>query len=124
MTDIKGGNRRVMSASTLDGDKVVNNKGENLGKIEDIMLDLENGQVAYVVLSFGGIMGIGDKLFALPWDKLTVDLDNKRFVLNVDKELLDKAPGFDKDQWPDNKLDWIEGVYNYYGSKPYWNQAL
>src|SRR3569623_2906303 len=64
---------QVMAADTLQGDKVVNPKGENLGKIEDIMIDVASGRVAYAVLSFGGILGIGDKLFAIPWHALTLD---------------------------------------------------
>jgi sporulation protein YlmC with PRC-barrel domain len=75
----------VLSASTLSGDSVVNPQGEDLGKIEDIMIDLNNGQIAYAVLSFGGFMGMGDKLFALPWKSLSVDEENKRVVLDITK---------------------------------------
>ena len=57
----------VLTASTLKGDKVVNHKGEDLGKIEEIMLDLDDGRSGYAVLSFGGFLGMGDKLFAIPW---------------------------------------------------------
>ena len=77
---------RVLSASTLRNEKVVNAAGENLGLIEDYMIDLNNGRIAYCVLSFGGFLGMGDKLFAVPWSALTLDKENKRFVLNVNKE--------------------------------------
>jgi len=114
--------RRVLSASTLKGDKVVNLQGEDLGKIEDLMIDLERGRVAYAVLSFGGFLGMGDKLFAIPWEALAVDTSDKRFVLNVDKELLKRAPGFDKDRWPDmTDPAWGTELYGYYGYKPYWD---
>jgi len=114
--------RRVLSASTLKGDKVVNLQGEDLGSIEEIMIDLERGRVAYAVLSFGGFLGMGDKLFAIPWEALTVDTSEKRLVLNVDKELLKRAPGFDKSNWPDmTDRAWGTELYGYYGYKPYWD---
>jgi sporulation protein YlmC with PRC-barrel domain len=93
--------RRVLGAGTLTGDSVRNNAGEDLGKIEEIMIDLESGRVAYAVLSFGGFLGIGDKLFMVPWGSLTVDQSAHQFVLDVSREQLEKAPGFDKNNWPD-----------------------
>jgi len=113
--------RRVLSASTIKGDDVVNAQGEDLGNIDDLMIDLERGRVAYAVLSFGGFLGMGDKLFAIPWEAMTVDQDNKRLVLNVDKELLKKAPGFDKNNWPDMADPaWGAELHSYYGYRPYW----
>ena len=91
----------LMGADTLIGDGVVNGADENLGDIKEIMLDMETGSVAYAVLSFGGFMGMGDKLFAVPWQALHLDTVNKRFTLNLDKERIEAAPGFDKDSWPD-----------------------
>jgi sporulation protein YlmC with PRC-barrel domain len=93
--------RRTLSASSLSGDKVVDTRGEKIGKIEDIMIDVVDGKVAYAVLSFGGFLGLGDKLFALPWSALEVDEVNKNIVVDVSKEFLENAPGFDKDNWPD-----------------------
>ncbi|MDZ4345046.1 MAG: PRC-barrel domain-containing protein [Candidatus Binatia bacterium] len=115
---------KVLSADTLTGDKVVNHQKEDLGKIEHLMIDLANGRVAYAVLSFGGFLGMGDKLFAIPWSALTVDTVEKQFILNVDKEVLKRAPGFDKDDWP-NMADrsWGTKVFTYYGAKPYWDSA-
>jgi sporulation protein YlmC with PRC-barrel domain len=114
--------RLVLSASTLKGDKVVNPQGESLGDIHEIMIDLDRGRVAYAVLSFGGFLGLGDELFAIPWEALTIDTAEKRIVLNIDKELLKRAPGFDKDHWP-NMTDpaWGAELYSYYGYKPYWD---
>ena len=91
----------IISAGTLMGDPVRNSAGESLGKIEEIMIDVNNGKIAYAVLSFGGFLGIGDKLFAVPWDALTLDATNQEFILGVDKEVLENAPGFDKEHWPD-----------------------
>ena len=60
----------VLSATAVIGDSVVNRAGESLGKIEELMLDLEKGRVAYAILSFGGFMGMGEKLFAVPFEAL------------------------------------------------------
>lgn len=108
---------RVLSASTLSGDDVYDTKGEKLGSIKEIMLDIENGKVCYVVLSFGGFLSLGEKLFAVPWSALTVDIDNKRFVMDTDEERLKEAPGFDADNWP-NMADttWEKSVHAYYGT--------
>ena len=93
--------RRVLSASTLSSDSVKNRADEDLGKIKELMIDIPSGRVAYAVLSFGGFLGMGDKLFAVPWDALTLDEDRKCFVLDADKAKLENAPGFYKDNWPD-----------------------
>ena len=117
-----GHDRRVLAADTLTGDKVVNLQKEDLGKIEHLMIDLQRGRIAYAVLSFGGFLGMGDKLFAIPWSALALDTVEKRFILNVDKELLKNAPGFDKDHWPNMAdLNWANGVFKFYNTKPYWD---
>ena len=114
--------RKVLAASTLTGNKVVNVQNEDLGTIEDLMIDIESGRIAYAVLSFGGFLGLGDKLFAIPWSALKLDAVEKRFVLNVSKELLEEAPGFDKRNWPDmSDPAWGVQIYTYYGYKPYWD---
>lgn len=113
--------RHVMSASSLIGDKVVNEADEGIGKIEEIMLHLPSGRIAYAVLSFGGFLGIGDKLFAIPWQALKLNEDRKCFVLPIAKEKLQKAPGFDKDHWPDMAdPKWSQTVYDYYGYRAVW----
>src|ERR1700756_4851143 len=115
----------VMDAATLKGDSVVNSSGEDLGKIEDIMLDVTSGRIAYGVLSFGGFLGMGDKLFAIPWSALTLDAANKCFVLDVPKERLENAPGFDKDHWPAMAdRSWAREVHAYYEVSPYWDERL
>ena len=116
--------RSVLSASTLEGDAVRNLGGENLGKIDEIMIDIPSGRVAYAVLSFGGVLGIGDKLFAVPWNILKVDEDEKCFILDVDKTVLENAPGFDKNDWPDmSDTTWGSEIYGYYHAKPYWEDT-
>ena len=112
----------MLSASSLKGDKVVNHQGDDLGEIQEIMIDLDRGRIAFAVLSFGGFLGMGDKLFAIPWQAFSVDTVQKRLVLDTKKELLEKATGFDKSDWP-NMADptWGTKVYGYYGYKPYWD---
>ena len=75
----QGPGPRLMGADTLIGEDVYNTKDEDLGDIKEIMLDMNNGKIAYAVLSFGGFLGMGDKLFAVPWSALTLDTENKRF---------------------------------------------
>ena len=114
--------RRTLSSSSLTGDHVVNRAGEKLGKIEDLMIDVVNGRIAYAVLSFGGLLGIGDKLFAIPWTSLVVDEQNHRLILDVAKSTLEHAPGFDKDHWPDlGDLEYANKIYLHYGATPYWD---
>ena len=93
---------------------------QDLGDIKEIMLDMATGRVAYAVLSYGGFLGMGNKLFAVPWKALMLDTANKRFVLDVAQERLESAPGFDKDQWPDMAdTTWAKEVHDYYGVTPY-----
>jgi PRC-barrel domain. len=105
----------VLSSSTLTGDSVRNPEGEDLGDIKDLMIDTASGNVEYAVLSFGGLLGMGDKLFAVPWKSLRVDTANHCLVLDVPKERLKDAPGFDKDNWP-NFADttFTSQISNYY----------
>jgi sporulation protein YlmC with PRC-barrel domain len=111
----------VMTADTLDGNSVVNLQGEDIGTITDIMLDVRGGRIAYAVMSSGGFLGIGDRLFALPWSALTLDAERKCFVIDVDRAKLEKAPGFDKDKWPAMAdMRWATDVHGYYGVRPYW----
>jgi hypothetical protein len=92
----------VLSSSSICTDHVKNSAGEKLGKIEDLMMDVNSGRIAYAVLSFGGFLKLGNKLFAV----------------------LERAPGFDKDKWPD-MADPAFGntVYRHYGYKPYWEDV-
>ncbi len=111
----------MLSASTLIGDRVRNRADEDLGKLDEIMIDLPTGRVAYAVLSFGGVLKMGNKLFAVPWSAFTVDEDKKQLLLDVDKSRLESAPGFDKDNWPDMAdRAWGTEIHSYYGATPYW----
>ncbi|WP_287654541.1 PRC-barrel domain-containing protein [Accumulibacter sp.] len=124
MSDMKSGGPEaggpgpgLMGATTLVGDDVCNPHGEDVGEIKEIMLDMRSGEVAYAVLSFGGFLGMGEKLFAVPWRALQLDTENKRFVLNVDQDRLKNAPGFHKSNWPDMAdQSWAREIHTYYGT--------
>ena len=108
---------RLMGADTLQGNDVYNTADEDLGDVKEIMLDMQSGKVAYAVLSFGGFLGMGTKLFAVPWQALKLDTANHRFTLDVSKEKLKDAPGFDEDRWPDMAdAKWATGVHKFYGT--------
>lgn len=100
---------------------VKNAANEDLGKITELMLDKLSGTVAYAVLESGTFLGMGGKLFAIPWNSLKYNANDDCFILGIDKERLKKAPGFDKDHWPDaSDKQYISTVATYYGTKPYW----
>jgi sporulation protein YlmC with PRC-barrel domain len=116
--------RKTMSTSTLTGDKVVNRQDEDLGEIKDFMVDLDSGCIAYAVLSYGGFLGMGDKLFAVPMQALALDEDRKVFVFDVSKDRLQDAPSFDKDNWPESSdTQFIDRVYDYYGYQAGWRSS-
>ncbi len=104
-----------LSATSIIGDDVVNANGDDLGKIEDLMIDCASGTVSYAVLSFGGFLGIGDKYFAVPIEVMQLDMENEKFILNESKERLEAAPGFDKGRWPEQgDTAWFSSVRSYY----------
>jgi sporulation protein YlmC with PRC-barrel domain len=112
----RGPGPQLMGADTLIGNDVYNLDGEDLGDIKEIMLDVPSGRIAYAVLSFSTFLGMGEKLFAVPWSALTLDTFEKRFVLNVDVDRLKNAPGFDKGHWPDMAdSHWGKRIHEYYG---------
>ncbi len=107
--------RNVWSATTLLNDRVRNNAGENLGKLEDIVIDPDTRTIRYGVLSFGGVLGMGDKLFAIPWPALTMSPSHDYLLLNVDKRRLETAPAFDRSHWPDMADPaWQQHIHDYY----------
>lgn len=91
----------LMGAETLIGNRVFNASEQDVGTIKEIMLDMQSGRVCYAVMSSGSVMGVGGKLFAVPWQALRLDTVNKRFLLDVDPAQLEAATGFDKNHWPD-----------------------
>lgn len=108
---------RILTATSIIGDQVANNQGEHLGKIKDIMLDIQQGTISYVVMEVGGILGINEKLFAIPYKALKLDAADQKFILHIAKDQLEQAPGFDKDHWPGtNSHEYFNGVGTYWGN--------
>lgn len=104
-----------MRASQLIGKQVNNAQGDNIGKIDDLIIDADSQRVYYVVLSSGGVLGVGDKLFAIPVNQFKAGAKQDHFVLNIDKERLKKAPGFASDKRPDlGKDSWRREVDRFY----------
>lgn len=92
---------RSHRASKIIGTDVYDMQDRKVGDIKDVVVDPQRGSIDYAVLGFGGAMGVGTKYFAVPWKSLQANADGKRYMLNVDKEALKNAPGFDKNNWPD-----------------------
>lgn len=117
-------NATILSAGTLTGDDIVNSAGDKLGTLKDVMIDFDRGTVAYGVLSRGGVAGVGEKLFAVPWALFDVDTDEKELTLNLDEERLEDSPGFDPDHWPTFADEaWGRELHEHYGVDPYWGSS-
>lgn len=112
-------NYNILSSSTITGKQVQNLSGENIGDIKDLMIDPKEGNVVYAVLSFGGFMGIGSKYFAIPIEALQFNGTDDSITLDVNKEKLENAPSFDKDNWPlTADSQFVDSVYGHYGFEP------
>ncbi len=105
---------KFLTTSSIVGDKIVNKENETLGKIDDIMVDITNGKIEYVVMAHGGFLTINEKNFAIPWKELKVDAENKCFILNRSKEFVEQAPGFDINHWPET---------NFHAEEKYWSMV-
>jgi sporulation protein YlmC with PRC-barrel domain len=94
---------------------VINLEGKSIGTIDDLVVDIDTGRIVYAVLEFGGFMGVSDKLFAVPWQSLSSVPAEGIFILDQSKAKLEKAPGFDRDNWPDlGDRSWGAGIYEFY----------
>jgi sporulation protein YlmC with PRC-barrel domain len=119
---MRDGARGLSAASTLMGHRVLTAAGEELGNIEEIMLDLRSGRIAYAVLSFSGFPGIANKRFPVPWNALRID--PTELILDMDRKTFEGAPDFDKGNLPD-MADPAFGraVHKHYGRRPYWENT-
>jgi hypothetical protein len=91
-----------------------------MGQVQTFVIDMVAGRIAFVVVSFEGFLGISDKWFAIPWAILNWSVDNKKFILDMPKEVLEKAPGMDKNKWPDNiDFEMVAESYSHFGVAPY-----
>ncbi len=118
----------AISCKSMSGIKVTNREGDDLGEITDAMIDLKSGCIAYVVLSYGGLLTIKRKMFALPLGAFLIEdpagfieRRERKFVLNLPKEALKESEGFDEDNWPETPdFDWLRRIYARYGFRSYW----
>ena len=116
---------RVLAVSTLRGTRVHNFAGEVLGKVDEFVVDLGSGRISYVVLSLGGFLRIGDKLFPVPWELFSTRAENHEFFLDMDKQMLLDAPSFERTRWPDMEdAAWASNIHAHYAQKPYWNSDI
>jgi sporulation protein YlmC with PRC-barrel domain len=112
---------RLMTTSRICGSKVINHQDEALGEINDIAVDVPRGRIAYAAMASGGFLGLGERLFAVPWTALRYEAGRECFMLDARKEIFENAPGFDKDRWPtEPHAEWHDLVHRYYGAPPYW----
>lgn len=122
---VESTDRDMWRASKLIGIDVVSREGDELGEIEEVVVDPEGGRVGYVILSFDGFLREGDKYFAIPWRALRYDAHEEQMVLNVDRDRLEDAPGFSRGDWPDMaSRRWARDIHAYYGVVPYWEDDV
>ena len=113
----------LLRSKTLFEYRVKSPQGEDLGKIEEVMIDMEMGRVAYAVLSFGGLWGLGSKWVPVPWDAVALQPDEKILLLKIEKEKIEKAPNFEAATLPElADRQWGAVIHTYYGYPPYWEK--
>jgi sporulation protein YlmC with PRC-barrel domain len=105
----------LIASSKVEGTSVYGRDGEKLGKIENFMVGKRNGRVEYAVLSFGGMLGLGEDYYPLPWDTLDYDTDKGGYVVNIDKETLEGAPSYGRGRDPEFNREYGQKVYGHYG---------
>jgi len=115
---------KLFSTDNITGCSVTNNTGEDLGKIEDLVVDAEQGCIGFAVLSFGGgFLGMGERFFPIPWQALHPSPEGDTFILDLDREVIKNAPSFDKpdkNRWSMADYEYLARVYRYYDYPPYW----
>jgi sporulation protein YlmC with PRC-barrel domain len=113
---------RLLTTSRVCGSKVINQQDETLGEIGDVVIDMPRGRIAYAAMASGGLLGLGERRFTVPWSALRYDAGRESFVLDARKEIFENAPGFDKDRWPSEPPtdDWHDRVHRYYGAPLDW----
>ncbi|HDR73581.1 MAG TPA: PRC-barrel domain containing protein [Methanoculleus sp.] len=114
----------IMRAHDIADYAVKNPQGDELGKIKDVVIDIHRGCIAYAVLASGGFLGLGEKHLAIPWDAFSYNAVDNTFILDIPKERLENAPGFDEKNWPATAdREWMTGMYTHFGYEPYWERG-
>ena len=105
----------LISSDKVEGTTVYNRQGEKLGTVTSFMVGKRNGRIQYAVLSFGGLFGMGEKFYPLPWDTLTYDTDKGGYMVDIDKDRIEGAPSYDRGNEPTYDRAYGERVYGHYG---------
>jgi hypothetical protein len=106
---------RLIASDRVEGTAVYNRADERLGTIERFMVDKASGQVEFAVLAFGGLFGLGEKQYPLPWQALAYDTDKQGYVVNVTREQIEGAPSHTREEAPVFDRIYGEQLYAYYG---------
>ena len=127
---------RFIPTDRLEQFNVVNDKGQDLGQVQNFVIDMVAGRIAFAIVSFvsrggkekqgeRGIFGLSEKWFAVPWEIMAWRPEKKKFFLDIDREVLLKAPGMDKDKWMEEiDLEWLAKNSLHYGRYPYWDSSI
>lgn len=107
----------LLSMESLRRHKVVNDSGENLGRVEDFIFDPEQGDVHFLILASGGVSGVGERLFAVPYDIVEIDTKKERVILRFDAEDIKQAPGFTRAKWPDFAPAYRKDIEGFYAAR-------
>ena len=110
--------RRLIASSKVEGTAVFDSAGEQLGTVYNFMVDKVSGQVAYVVMSFGGFLGLGERYHPLPWRALTYDTRLGGYVVDIDRNRLADAPTHGAEDDPFEDREYGAKVDAYYRSAP------
>jgi sporulation protein YlmC with PRC-barrel domain len=114
---------QLRMSSNIIGSNIKNLRGENLGDIKDMVINPEDNQVLYAVISFGGVLGLGEKLFAVPLSLMKRSAEANTFIIDIEQNRLKNAPEFNRNNWPQmTDPQWVASVYDFYGLKPTWQQ--
>ena len=116
---------RFIPTNRLERYDLVNEQGHDLGQVQNFVIDMLAGRIAFVIVAFGGMLGISDKWFAMPWEIMTWSPEERKFIVDMPQNVLEKAPGMNKDKWMEEiNSDWLAKCYLHYGLAPYWDTSL
>jgi hypothetical protein len=116
---------RFIPTNRLERYDLVNEEGKDMGQVQTFVADMLVGRIGFVIVAFGGFLGLTDKWFAMPWEIMTWSPETKKFIVDMPRNILEKAPGMNKDKWMDEiNSDFLAKCYIHYGLAPYWDSSL
>lgn len=111
-----GSTRHLVPGRQVHGAKIFNTALEDLGTVDDIIIDTATGRIAYAVLSCGGFLGLGERHYPMPWEKLRYDTEMGGYIVDVERDVLQDAPSYGdrhSAHWDDES--WARTIYAHYG---------